>query len=177
MTEIKNTVTLQAIREIVQQIVERFRPQKVILFGSYAHGKPTSDTDVDLLVVMETSEQALHAAARISAAIDHPFPLDILVFRPSELKASLQRKGVFATEVMAKGLSCMKPETTEWIDKAEGDWTVAQREMRAANPVWNVVSFLPQQCDAPTAMNVTGRSHWFLVEKPNAMRRGAANEV
>ena len=40
----------------------------------------------------------------------------------------------------------MKLETTEWIDKAEGDWTVAQREMRAPNPVWNVVSFLAQQC-------------------------------
>jgi HEPN domain-containing protein len=40
----------------------------------------------------------------------------------------------------------MKPETTEWIDKAEGDWTVAQREMRTSNPVWNVVSFLAQQC-------------------------------
>ena len=40
----------------------------------------------------------------------------------------------------------MKPETTEWIDKAEGDWAVAQREMFTANPVWNVVSFLAQQC-------------------------------
>jgi predicted nucleotidyltransferase len=104
MTEVKNTVTLQGIREIVQQIVERFQPQKVILFGSYAQGKPTADSDVDLLVVMETSEQVLHAAARISAAIDHPFPLDILVFKPSELKASLERKGIFATEVMAKGI-------------------------------------------------------------------------
>lgn len=40
----------------------------------------------------------------------------------------------------------MKPETTEWIDKAEGDWKVAQREMRAADPVWDVASFLAQQC-------------------------------
>ena len=104
MTEVKGTVTLQAIREIVQQIVERFRPQKVILFGSYAHGNPTPDSDVDLLVIMETSERVLHAAARISAAIDHPFPLDTLVFRPSELKASLERKGVFATEIMANGI-------------------------------------------------------------------------
>lgn len=40
----------------------------------------------------------------------------------------------------------MKPETMEWIDKAEGDWKVAQREMRAADPVWNVASFLAQQC-------------------------------
>jgi HEPN domain-containing protein len=34
----------------------------------------------------------------------------------------------------------------EWIDKAEGDWKVAQREMHAADPVWNVASFLAQQC-------------------------------
>jgi len=40
----------------------------------------------------------------------------------------------------------MKPETTEWIDKAEGDWTVAQREIGAPNPVWNVITFLAQQC-------------------------------
>ena len=40
----------------------------------------------------------------------------------------------------------MKPETTEWIDKAEGDWKVAQREMQAPDPVWNVVCFLAEQC-------------------------------
>ena len=40
----------------------------------------------------------------------------------------------------------MKPETMEWIDKAEGDWKVAEREMRVVDPVWNVASFLAQQC-------------------------------
>ena len=40
----------------------------------------------------------------------------------------------------------MKPETQEWIEKAEGDWKVAQREMSAVDSVWNVVSFLAQQC-------------------------------
>jgi HEPN domain-containing protein len=40
----------------------------------------------------------------------------------------------------------MKPETTEWIDKAEGDWKVAQRETQAADSVWSVVCFLAQQC-------------------------------
>ncbi len=104
MAEVKTPVTLKDIQKIVQQIVERFHPQEVILFGSYAHDTPTEDSDVDLLVVMETNEQTLHAAARISAAIDHPFALDILVFRPSEWAASLERKGVFATEVMTKGV-------------------------------------------------------------------------
>ena len=40
----------------------------------------------------------------------------------------------------------MKPETAEWVDKAEGDWKVANREMQSADPVWNVVCFLAQQC-------------------------------
>jgi|TARA_B100002003_G_C13852838_1_gene417915 HEPN domain-containing protein len=40
----------------------------------------------------------------------------------------------------------MKPETQDWIDKAEGDWKVAQRESQANDPVWNVITFLSQQC-------------------------------
>jgi predicted nucleotidyltransferase len=97
-------VALKDIQRIVQQIVERSHPQKVILFGSYAQGAPTEDSDVDLLVVMETDEKPLRAAAGIAAAVDHPFALDILVFRPSEWEASLKRKGIFATEVMTKGV-------------------------------------------------------------------------
>ena len=86
MREIKNSVTLKDIREIAQQIVERFRPQKVILFGSYAQGKPTEDSDVDLLVILKTDEKPVHTAARISASIDHPFPLDVLVMGPEEFE-------------------------------------------------------------------------------------------
>lgn len=92
------------IQNIVQQIVERFQPQKVILFGSYAHNTPTEDSDVDLLVVMETDENTLHTAARIAAAIDHPFAMDVLVFKPSDLEASLKRKSIFTTEVMINGV-------------------------------------------------------------------------
>jgi predicted nucleotidyltransferase len=104
MTKGMTTLTSMDIQKIVQQIVAHFHPQKVILFGSYAHGTPTEDSDVDLLVVMETEEPPLHAAARIAAAIDHPCALDILVRRPSDLEASLARKGVFATEVLTTGV-------------------------------------------------------------------------
>ena len=40
----------------------------------------------------------------------------------------------------------MKVETLDWIDKAEGDWKVAKREIQAPDPVWNVICFLAQQC-------------------------------
>jgi predicted nucleotidyltransferase len=104
MTKGTTTVTLRDIQKIVQQIVAHCQPQKVILFGSYAHGTPTADSDVDLLVVMETEESPLHAAARIAAAVDHPCALDILVRRPADLEASLARQGVFATEVLTTGV-------------------------------------------------------------------------
>ena len=104
MAEVKTDVTLKRIKEIAHQIVEHSQPQKIILFGSHAHGTATVDSDVDLLVMMDTEEKPLHVAAQISAAIDHPFPLDIIVFTPSNWNASLKREGIFATEVMAKGI-------------------------------------------------------------------------
>lgn len=97
-------VTLEQVRSVTRQVVEQFHPQKVILFGSYAYGQPTEDSDVDLLVVIDTDEPPLHVAAKIAAAIDHPFPLDILVRTPEEFGAAVHRKGVFATEVATKGV-------------------------------------------------------------------------
>jgi predicted nucleotidyltransferase len=104
MSRISGPTSLGEIQRIAQQVAERFQPQKIILFGSYAYGEPTEDSDVDLLVVMETTEPALHVAARISAAVEHPFPLDILVRTPSELEAAFERKGIFAVEVATKGV-------------------------------------------------------------------------
>jgi predicted nucleotidyltransferase len=100
----KAIASLADIQKIAAQIVTHFCPQKVILFGSYAYGSPTEDSDVDLLVIMETEEQPLYTAAHIAAAVDHPFPLDIVVYTPSKFEASLNRRGVFATEVLRKGV-------------------------------------------------------------------------
>lgn len=105
MAEVKTTVTLKDIQKIVQQIVEHFHPQRVILFGSYAYGQPTEGSDVDLLVVMETDEKSLHAAARIAASVDHPFPLDIIVRRPLDLEAYLAEKNVFETQVITRRIT------------------------------------------------------------------------
>ncbi len=103
MINTSETAQLDDIQKVVGQIVQQFHPEKIILFGSYAHGQPTQDSDVDLLVVMDIQGGTLSAAASIAAAIDHPFPLDILVWRPQQLANSLARKGGFATEVIARG--------------------------------------------------------------------------
>ena len=103
-TVIPSTI-LTGIRNVTRQIVQQFHPQKVILFGSYAYGQPTEDSDVDLLVVMDTDESPLHVAAEIAAAIEHPFPLDIVVRTPVEFASAVHRRGVFATEVATKGIT------------------------------------------------------------------------
>lgn len=97
-------ISNESIQRVTQQIVERFHPRKVILFGSYAYGQPTADSDVDLLVVIDTEEPPLHVAAQIAAEIEHTFPLDIVVRTPVELQVAAQRKGVFVSEVMSKGI-------------------------------------------------------------------------
>jgi predicted nucleotidyltransferase len=53
LTQIKS-VDRAVIDEVVRRIVECVRPQKIILFGSYAYGRPHADSDLDILVVMES---------------------------------------------------------------------------------------------------------------------------
>lgn len=104
MLPMTTRVAPEDIQRVTQQVIDQFHPQRVILFGSYAYGEPTVDSDVDLLVVMETEEPLLNMAARIAAAVDHPFPLDILVRTPQDLEAAILRHGIFATEIATKGI-------------------------------------------------------------------------
>src|SRR4029078_12547162 len=66
-------VPMRVIREFARRVRERFQPDKIILFGSYAYGVPHADSDVDLLVVMPARNQ-LSKAAQIDLACDPPFP-------------------------------------------------------------------------------------------------------
>src|SRR2546425_1637481 len=73
-----------AIRQYVRQVVEKFHPEKVILFGSHAYGKPDADSDVDLLVIMPAKNE-LSQSTRIRHAVSAPFPVDLFVYRPEML--------------------------------------------------------------------------------------------
>ena len=90
------------IRRFARQVAERFRPDKIILFGSHAYGRPHADSDVDVLVVMPARNQ-LDQAFKIDCAIQPPFPLEIIVRTPNNLAWRLAEGESFLTEVMAKG--------------------------------------------------------------------------
>jgi predicted nucleotidyltransferase len=92
-----------AIREYVRQVVETFHPERVILFGSHAYGRPDADSDVDLLVVMPAKNE-LSMMGRIRQALHAPFPMDLLVCTPDNLAKWLAWNDGFLKEVVEKGI-------------------------------------------------------------------------
>lgn len=88
-------VSQKLIREMVNRIVRRFDPEKVILFGSYATGKAGPDSDVDLLVVMPVIGSKRKKAVEIGVALhDMVVAKDVIVARPDEFE---WRKDIIGT--------------------------------------------------------------------------------
>jgi predicted nucleotidyltransferase len=99
----RRRIPMRAIRAVVDQIAEGFQPEKIILFGSYAYGQPRPESDVDLLVVMDTPLRNREQAAQIARTIDYYFGLDLLVRSPQQLAERLALGDFFLQEVTEKG--------------------------------------------------------------------------
>jgi predicted nucleotidyltransferase len=84
-------VTDEKIREAAQKIVDAVHPEKIILFGSFAYGNPTPDSDVDLFVVMESKKCIHKRMMELSEILSpRPFPVDILTRTRAELNERLE---------------------------------------------------------------------------------------
>jgi predicted nucleotidyltransferase len=95
-------VPLAAIRRFARQVAERFDPDKIILFGSHAYGRPHRDSDVDILVVKSTGNQH-DLAVKIRLEVPAPFPMDLLVRTPKNLQWRLAEGESFHTEIVTHG--------------------------------------------------------------------------
>ena len=91
------------IDELVRQIADNFQPQRIILFGSYAWGTPRPESDVDLLVVMDTSLREAEQALQIYQKIDYLFGLDLLVITPERLTERLKWGDSFLQDIIKRG--------------------------------------------------------------------------
>jgi len=92
------------IRGFSEAVAREFRPHKIILFGSYAYGRPTDDSDVDLLVVMSrTRQKGQRMSVRIRHAIPRDFPLDLLVWTPAELLRRLRWGDTLTRDIVERG--------------------------------------------------------------------------
>lgn len=94
------------IRGILDKLLTRYSPQKVILFGSYAYGDPTPDSDLDLLIIKETSERFIDRWVTVRRILSDPkrrISLETLVLTPQELAARLAIGDQFVAEILEKG--------------------------------------------------------------------------
>lgn len=93
------------INEIVKRVVFTVNPDKIILFGSYAYGTPTEDSDVDLLVVKSGTESKIQLHTRIRKSLKGiKFPFDIIVMSPEEYEFySLNWRNSIVAEAREKG--------------------------------------------------------------------------
>ncbi|MBC7228706.1 MAG: nucleotidyltransferase domain-containing protein [Thermoflexales bacterium] len=96
----------KVIQEIVRKLVAGYAPQKVILFGSYARGTPRSDSDIDLLIVKETSERFIDRWVTVGRLLSDPqrsIPLETLILTPQELAHRLEVGDQFIAEILEEG--------------------------------------------------------------------------
>ncbi len=91
------------IRQVSEEIARRFQPERIILFGSYAYGTPTEDSDVDLLVVMPFAGRPVAKAIEIESHLHAPFPMDLIVYTPERLQQRIAMQDFFLREITEKG--------------------------------------------------------------------------
>ena len=166
-TEIANGASMVTREEILttcDNIVREFAPLQVVLFGSYAYGTPREYSDVDLLVVMAVPKsETRRKEIEIRERTPHRFRMDLMVRSPEEIAYRLSYNDWFLREITEKGEvlyesanfflkpwkkepCVVNPLALEWVEKAEGDYTVAQQSQQSQNPVHDAICFHAQQC-------------------------------
>jgi uncharacterized protein len=93
------------IRKWCARVAREFRPDKIILFGSYAYGNPSKDSDVDVLIVMRlaTGQREVRQAAAIRERVHAGFPMDVLVHTPEQIARRLARGDGFIADILRRG--------------------------------------------------------------------------
>jgi uncharacterized protein len=96
-------ISFRQIQAFSQQIVEKFQPERIILFGSYAYGQPTEDSDVDLLIILPFEEMPVQKAIAIRQQVRSPFPLDLMARTAEQIQQRLEMGDFFIQDIMEKG--------------------------------------------------------------------------
>lgn len=98
-------ISHQKIQKVADKIVKEYKPEKIILFGSYAWGKPGTDSDVDLFIIKESRKRQIDRMRELRMKlIGNNFPpIDLLIYTPKELSRRLAIGDFFVGEIIEKG--------------------------------------------------------------------------
>jgi len=95
-----------AIAELVNILIKDYQPKKIFLFGSYAKGNTTEDSDIDLLIIKNTETSPLDRwveVKRLLRKISKKYPISPLVYTEKEIEERLAIKDFFINEILEEG--------------------------------------------------------------------------
>jgi uncharacterized protein len=96
----------KTLNEIVRRLVADYKPEKIILFGSYAYGEPHEDSDLDVLIIRETSERRIdrmRTVHRLTTDAQYRIAFEPIVMTPAEIEERLEIGDQFIAEIVEKG--------------------------------------------------------------------------
>ena len=99
----------KAIEQVVETIRDRYKPEKIILFGSRVWGKPDDDSDLDVLIIKDSEEREVERIREVSRLVHrfqqrpYSLPLDILVKTPEEIRERLAIGDDFIRDIVTRG--------------------------------------------------------------------------
>jgi len=91
------------IKKIVKQIVKKYKPEKIILFGSFAYGKPKPSSDVDFLIIKNTKKKKVERIKDVLMQIKSNLPVEPLIYNPKEVQNRLSLGDFFFQDIVNKG--------------------------------------------------------------------------
>jgi predicted nucleotidyltransferase len=94
---------MEQILALSGEIAREFKPERIILFGSYAYGVPGEDSDIDILVVLPFTGKPTRKALEIVSKIQPMIPLDLLVRTPEQVSERVANNDWLMLDVMEKG--------------------------------------------------------------------------
>ena len=98
--------TKKIILDMAKRIVSEYQPEKIILFGSYAYGNPTEDSDVDLLIIKNTDKRPIDRWIEVKKLLrgaTQNLPVSPLVYTEEEIRTRNAIKDFFIEEIFERG--------------------------------------------------------------------------
>lgn len=93
----------QEIRQITEVIAQNYQPEKIVLFGSAAHGSFRDGSDVDLMIIKDTNKKPMARVREVVDLLPHSIDVDILVLTPKEWQARRQERHYLVREIEKTG--------------------------------------------------------------------------
>ncbi|HUS60227.1 MAG TPA: nucleotidyltransferase domain-containing protein [Nevskiaceae bacterium] len=91
------------LQQVVEEIRKKYKPEKIILFGSAARGKTRKWSDADLVVIKKTKKRFYDRIEEVSLLVEHNIPLDFLVYTPKEFREMAGWNYFVQKEILKKG--------------------------------------------------------------------------